>query len=133
MMTKLFLTLIIILAFICVVSVIIGISNKNKIFPIVSVCCSVMIIALSFCCAIDLKSDNPSENEEKISVSVTHTSASKNKIPKTTEQDKQQIVYITRTGKKYHYSYDCSETDFYECTLEEALELELEPCSNCVK
>lgn len=134
-MMELFLTLIIIAAFLCLLAVIISINNKTKVFPIISVCCAVAIIALSFSCMIEMKDSERAESEEKISVSVTHKEKkqSEKKTMPAPVQDENQIVYITKTGKKYHYSYDCSETDFYECTLEEALELGLEPCGNCVK
>lgn len=134
-MIGLFLILIIFSAFVCLLSVIIGISVKSKVFPVVSVCCAVMIIALSFSCMIETKNNEPVENSDKVSVSLTHNEKkqSEKKTKSAPVQDENRIVYITKTGKKYHYSYDCSETDFYECTLEEALELGLEPCGNCVK
>lgn len=41
-------------------------------------------------------------------------------------------VYITKTGKRYHYSPDCSKNSF-ETTLSEALEKGLTPCKKCVE
>ena len=150
-MTELFLTLIIISAFICVVCVIINIGSKRKAFSLVSVCCGVMIIALAFCCAVEIKSDNKpqsttqtaiiidkgktekqtSESIEKAGTEVHKTAESR--TAEAAEADSpDRIVYITKTGKKYHYSYDCSAVDFYECTLAEALEMGFEPCGKCV-
>lgn len=143
-MIELFLVLIIISAFICVFSVIIGISSKKKVFPLVSVCCGVLIMALAFCCAIELREEKSTQNEIKETVKIT-TSAHDKNIKKNTEKseihaaekteayDENRIVYITKTGEKYHFSYNCSDADFYECTLKEALELGLEPCGRCTE
>lgn len=42
-------------------------------------------------------------------------------------------IYCTKTGKSYHYNDNCGSGNYYECTLEEALERGLEPCKKCVK
>lgn len=42
------------------------------------------------------------------------------------------IIYITKTGKKYHYDDTCNGGKYYESTLEEALRRGLTPCSKCV-
>lgn len=44
-----------------------------------------------------------------------------------------EIVYITKNGKKYHYSYTCGKGTYYECPYKEALEKGYEPCQKCVK
>ena len=44
-----------------------------------------------------------------------------------------ETVYITKNGKKYHYSYTCGKGTYYECPYEEALEKGYEPCQKCVK
>ncbi len=41
-------------------------------------------------------------------------------------------VYITRTGKRYHYNGNCNGGIYYESTLEHALALGLTPCEKCV-
>ena len=139
-MTELFLTLIIIFAFICAVCVIIGIGSSNKAFPIISVCCCVAIAALALCCTVEKKGSEVQQSGSETVVTLsdkaekqTEKSAEK-KITETAQDDTSadRIVYITKTGKKYHYSYNCSDVDFYECTLSEALEMGLEPCGNCV-
>ena len=38
-----------------------------------------------------------------------------------------EIVYITKNGKKYHYSYTCGKGTYYECPYKEALEKGYEP------
>ena len=42
-------------------------------------------------------------------------------------------VYITKTGKKYHYDGNCGNGTYYLTTLEDALRLGLEPCEKCVR
>ncbi len=43
------------------------------------------------------------------------------------------IVYITRSGKKYHLSYTCGGNEYYECTIDQALERGLTPCKRCAQ
>lgn len=43
-----------------------------------------------------------------------------------------QTVYVTKTGKKYHYSSTCNGGKYYPSTLSEALSLGLTPCNKCV-
>lgn len=42
------------------------------------------------------------------------------------------IVYVTKTGEKYHYSNQCNGATYYPSTLGEALARGLEPCGKCV-
>jgi len=42
-------------------------------------------------------------------------------------------VYITPTGKRYHYDGSCNGGSYIPSTLEEALKLGLTPCDKCVK
>ncbi len=42
-------------------------------------------------------------------------------------------VYITETGKRYHYDPNCGNGTYYPATLDEALSLGLTPCNKCVK
>lgn len=41
-------------------------------------------------------------------------------------------IYITKTGKRYHYDPNCNGGTYYESTLEEALARGLTPCNKCV-
>lgn len=41
-------------------------------------------------------------------------------------------IYVTKTGKRYHYSSTCNGGTYYPSTLEEALRRGLTPCSKCV-
>ncbi|MBQ8782747.1 MAG: LPXTG cell wall anchor domain-containing protein [Clostridia bacterium] len=42
-------------------------------------------------------------------------------------------VYITRNGEKYHFSPTCGGNEYYECTLEQALDRNLSPCKRCAQ
>ena len=42
-------------------------------------------------------------------------------------------VYITPSGKKYHYSSSCGGANAYQTTLDEALSEGKTPCKKCVK
>ncbi len=159
-MINFFLTAIIILAFICVVTVIIGINSRKLLYPTVSVFCGVIIIALALCCVIETEPADSGELSSKAYIPVTgsenkstETKAEEKISDKTGSKDKPRVkikseeesptvnkpddmnktVYITKTGSKYHYSYFCSSPDFYECSLEQALARGLEPCGKCVK
>lgn len=41
-------------------------------------------------------------------------------------------IYITKTGKRYHYDPNCNGGTYYESALEEALARGLTPCNKCV-
>jgi len=43
-----------------------------------------------------------------------------------------RTVYITRTGKKYHYDNHCNGGTYYASTLDEAISKGLKPCDKCV-
>lgn len=141
-MTELFSTFIIIFAFICAVCVIIGIGSKKKVFPLIAVCCCVAIAALALSCTVEIKGSESQRSGFETVVTLsgktekqTEKSAEKENTETaeiTEAESADRIVYITKTGRKYHYSYNCSDVDFYECTLAEALEMGLEPCGNCV-
>lgn len=40
-------------------------------------------------------------------------------------------IYVTKTGKRYHYDPNCNGGTYYESTLEEALARGLTPCEKC--
>ncbi len=48
-------------------------------------------------------------------------------------QEESQTVYYTETGSKYHYDSKCGRGDYFPCTLDEALEMGLEPCKKCTE
>lgn len=43
-----------------------------------------------------------------------------------------RTIYVTATGKKYHYSGSCNGGTYYASTLEKALARGLTPCKKCV-
>lgn len=48
------------------------------------------------------------------------------------DKTKGQHIYVTKTGKKYHYSETCNGGTYYEATLAEAMGRGLTPCDKCV-
>lgn len=45
---------------------------------------------------------------------------------------KGQKIYVTETGKRYHYDESCNGGTYYEATLAEAVGRGLTPCDKCV-
>lgn len=46
---------------------------------------------------------------------------------------KSRTVYITKTGKRYHYNNSCNGGTYYASTMEDALQRGLTPCHKCVQ
>lgn len=53
-------------------------------------------------------------------------------IPTQAVPDLNRTIYITSTGKRYHYDNSCNGGTYYPSTLEEALRRHLTPCDKCV-
>lgn len=51
---------------------------------------------------------------------------------KATANKNGRTVYVTMTGKRYHYDNHCNGGTYYESTLEEAKRSGLTPCQKCV-
>lgn len=49
-----------------------------------------------------------------------------------TSKENSRTVYVTKTGKKYHYANPCGRGTYYPCSLAEAQSRGLEPCGKCV-
>lgn len=49
-----------------------------------------------------------------------------------TSKENSRTVYVTKTGKKYHYANPCGKGTYYPCSLAEAQSRGLEPCGKCV-
>lgn len=49
------------------------------------------------------------------------------------QPESKRAIYITRTGKKYHYDDSCNGGTYWEVPLSTALGFDLEPCDKCVK
>lgn len=59
-------------------------------------------------------------------------SEASNSSDTTSTKENSRTVYITETGKKYHYANPCGRGTYYPCTLAEAQARGLEPCGKCV-
>ena len=46
-------------------------------------------------------------------------------------QKNSRTVYITPTGKRYHYDNNCNGGTYMESTLDKALSMGLTPCKKC--
>lgn len=60
----------------------------------------------------------------KISVKTTTTKSTVSSIPST--------VYITKTGKRYHYDSKCNGGTYFSCSYKDAIAKGLTPCQKCV-
>lgn len=49
-----------------------------------------------------------------------------------TESSTNKTVYVTKTGKRYHYDNNCNGSTYYPSTLSEAQSRGLTPCNKCV-
>lgn len=56
----------------------------------------------------------------------------KTKTAAVADKTKGQHIYVTETGKRYHYSGTCNGGTYYEATLAEAMGRGLTPCDKCV-
>ena len=63
--------------------------------------------------------------------STTKPSTSTSK-PSTAQNPQPRTVYVTETGKRYHYSSTCNGGTYYASTLQAALARGLTPCQKCV-
>ena len=50
-----------------------------------------------------------------------------------TQSSTNKTVYVTKTGKRYHYDNNCNGGTYYLSTLADALAHGLTPCNKCVK
>lgn len=59
-------------------------------------------------------------------------SEASNSTDTSSTEENSRTVYITETGKKYHYANLCGRGTYYPCTLAQAQARGLEPCGKCV-
>lgn len=59
-------------------------------------------------------------------------SEASNSTDTSSTEENSQTVYVTETGKKYHYANPCGRGTYYPCTLAQAQARGLEPCGKCV-
>lgn len=59
--------------------------------------------------------------------------APKQETPKQeTTKANSRTVYVTKSGKRYHYDNSCNGGTYFESTMDEALARGLTPCQKCV-
>lgn len=77
---------------------------------------------------------DPEPETESDSVSTGLSGSANNTTPTIDEEttDNDIVVYITRTGKRYHYDNHCNGSTYFESTLSEAVSRGLTPCKKCV-
>lgn len=106
--------------------------------PVALVCCGAIIIASSLWLNRDTK-DNMQPPAPTVSATVQTPAPlepSQTTEPTATPEpaDEQKIVYVTKTGKKYHLP-DCQYVKYKdylkEMTIKEALDAGLQPCKVC--
>lgn len=73
-------------------------------------------------------SETFSETEYVLETTTEHIETTQEE---TTSENSGIYVYYTNTGKKYHYDNHCNDGTYYECLLETALSMGLEPCKKC--
>lgn len=59
-------------------------------------------------------------------------SEASNSTDTSSTKENSRTVYVTKTGKKYHYANPCGRGTYSPCTLAEAQARGLEPCGKCV-
>lgn len=78
------------------------------------------------------KTSKSTDNKKKTNNSSKKTSSTSTTKKETTSSNKNgQTVYITKTGKKYHYLNNCGNGTYYKTTLSEAKKKGLTLCEKC--
>lgn len=141
----LFLSLIIFFCISSVVALVFNAYSKSRVPLAIFVASGVLVVAFSVFLLLNRDEASPKYVRDYIPVTeYSKTEARggaerKTQNVKTTaapaddEKSDDDIVYITKHGTKYHFSLDCGEYEFYECTLRQAKERGLEPCQNCAQ
>lgn len=84
------------------------------------------------------------EEEEETEPAIAETDTSESKETNAENEEAQEgsddedtedeaTVYITNTGKCYHYNSHCGSGNYFEVSLDEALGMGLKPCKKCVE
>lgn len=76
--------------------------------------------------------DAPSTVEEPGQVSEPEPVPEPEPEPAPDPEPQSPTVYVTKSGKRYHYSSSCNGGTYYESTLEQAQKRHLTPCEKCV-
>lgn len=153
-MEKLYLVLILVFGAAALISLPFFLKSKQKSPGVICALSGLLVIVFAVLSLFNQSGDSAHSDEQKSYVTVTksesasarnysersvRTSAKSSVTDKqsdaettSAEQSKNKTVYITKTGKKYHYTYPCGNGIFYECPLQEAKDRGLEPCKRCV-
>lgn len=70
--------------------------------------------------------------KETTTAKPTTTRPTTTKAPTTVDPESKITVYITETGKRYHYENPCGNGTYFATTLAKAKSLGLTPCDKCV-
>ncbi len=144
--TEILFLIFIVLFCVCTVAALVFNTHSKSRIPLV-VCAVSTVMVIAFSILLFLSSADVKDTDVKDSIPLTSSSeesgraskgrktrSSKEKTStKNQEKSDDDTVYITRNGTKYHFSLDCGDYEFYECTLRQAKERGLEPCSKCAK
>ena len=153
-MEKLYLVLILVFGAAALISLLFCLKLKRKLPGVICALSGLLVIVFAVLSLFNQSGDSAHSDKQKSYVTVTksestsarnysersvRTSAKSSVTDKqsdaettSAEQSKNKTVYITKTGKKYHYTYPCGNGIFYECPLQEAINRGLEPCKRCV-
>ena len=67
---------------------------------------------------------------KKTTTTTKQTTTKKTTTERHTEAGR--TIYVTKSGKRYHYDSTCNGGTYYESTLQDALDRGLTPCNKCV-
>lgn len=81
--------------------------------------------------AIETTTESIKITETTITTTIATTKTTTTQAPITTEKDTSRTVYITPTGKKYHYDAECGGKNSSPISLDKA-KASYGPCSKCV-
>ena len=73
------------------------------------------------------------ETNESGSASINKTNPANESNSSTKTEPNNRTVYVTKTGKRYHYSSTCNGGTYYASTLSQASARGLTPCNKCVR
>ena len=84
-------------------------------------------------CLVEKQKDTSASKESSKTSSSSSNSVSYENKNSSSSASQSKTVYVTKTGKKYHYNGSCNGGTYYASTLEEAKRRGLTPCEKCAK
>ena len=79
-----------------------------------------------------LKQNEETKKTSSKSSSGSNNSVSSDNSSKDNSKPKSRTVYVTKSGKRYHYDNQCNGGTYYESTLSDAKARGLTPCKKCI-